>query len=88
MAELDTIMEDYLQRHLTEGSGQSFREYVAGVSRWGRTEDDTIQMLVGDFQRRALYPAKGYQIPQPIPAEAGRAFETLVNLGYTAQLAK
>lgn len=28
MAELDTIMEDYLQRHLTEGSGQSFREYV------------------------------------------------------------
>jgi len=67
---------------------QGFREYVAGVSRWGRTEDDTIQMLVGDFQRIALYPAKGYQIPQPIPAEAGRAFETLVNLGYTAQLAK
>lgn len=67
---------------------QSFREYVAGVSRWGRTEDDTIQMLVGDFQRIALYPAKGYQIPQHIPAEAGRAFETLVNLGYTAQLAK
>ena len=28
MVELDTIMEDYLQRHLTEGSGQSFREYV------------------------------------------------------------
>lgn len=45
-------------------------------------------MLVGDFQRIALYPAKGYQIPQPIPAEAGRAFETLLNLGYTAQLAK
>ena len=59
-----------------------------GSEPLGRTEDDTIQMLVGDFQRIALYPAKGYQIPQPIPTEAGRAFETLVNLGYTAQLAK
>ena len=67
---------------------QSFREYVAGVGRWGRTEDDTIHMLVGDFQRIELYAVKGYQIPQPIPAEAGRAFETLVSLGYTAQLAK
>lgn len=28
MAELDTIIEDYLQRHLAEGNGQSFREYV------------------------------------------------------------
>ena len=45
-------------------------------------------MLVGDFQRIELYAVKGYQIPQPIPAEAGRAFETLVSLGYTAQLAK
>lgn len=28
MAKLDTIMEDYLQKHLAEGSRQSFREYV------------------------------------------------------------
>lgn len=67
---------------------QSFREYVAGVGRWGRTEEDTVCMLVGDFQRVEVYARKGYQVPQPIPAEAKTAFETLVNLGYTAQLVK
>lgn len=67
---------------------QSFREYVAGVGRWGRTEEDTIHMLVGDFQRVEEYARRGYQVPQPIPPEAGAAFSTLVHLGYRGQLVR
>lgn len=67
---------------------QSFREYVAGVGRWGRTEEDTIHMLVGDFQRVEEYARRGYQVPQPIPPEARAAFSTLVRLGYRGQLVR
>ena len=65
---------------------QSFEEYVAGVHRWNRTQEDTIQMIVGDFQRLDVYAQRGYQIPQSIPRQAQEAFQTLVGLGYTAQL--
>lgn len=67
---------------------QSFREYVAGVGRWGRTKEDTIHMLVGDFQRVEEYARRGYQVPQPIPSEARAAFSTLVHLGYRGQLVR
>ncbi len=67
---------------------QSFQEYVAGVGRWGRTEEDTIHMLVGDFQRVEEYARRGYQVPQPIPPEARAAFSTLVHLGYRGQLVR
>ena len=65
---------------------QSFEEYVSGVHRWNRTEEDTIHMIVGDFQRLDIYAQRGYQLPQFIPYQAQEAFQTLVNLGYTAQL--
>lgn len=65
---------------------QSFEEYVAGVHRWNRTQEDTIQMIVGDFQRLDVYAQRGYQIPQSIPRQTQEAFQTLVGLGYTAQL--
>lgn len=65
---------------------QSFEEYVAGVHRWNRTQEDTIQMIVGDFQRLDVYAQRGYQIPQSIPRQAQEAFQALVELGYTAQL--
>ena len=67
---------------------QTYRQYLAGLSRWGRTEEDTINMLVGDFQRVLIYPQLGYQVPQAAPEEAVEAFDTLVNLGYTSQLVK
>lgn len=67
---------------------QSYEEYIAGVSRWGRTQEDTIHMIVGDFQRISVYAELGYQIPQQIPKEAMEAFDCLVKLGYTKQLVK
>lgn len=67
---------------------QSYEQYVSGLSRWGRTEEDTIHMLVGDFQRLLIYPGLGYQLPQNVPTEAMEAYETLVKLGYTKQLVR
>ena len=67
---------------------QTFEEYVSGLSRWERTEEDTIHMIVGDFQRVMVYPELGYQIPQAVPQEVMQAFDALVGLGYTKQLIK
>ena len=67
---------------------QTYEQYLTGLSRWGRTEEDTIHMVVGDFQRISAYADLGYQIRQPIPAEAAQAFQLLVALGYTKQLIK
>ena len=67
---------------------QTYQQYLSGLSRWGRNEEDTIHMLAGDFQRVLRYPELGYQIPQQVPQEALDAFDTLVELGYTKQLIK
>lgn len=67
---------------------QTMQEYLAGVHRFGRTPEQTIHMIVGDFQRIALYAEKGYQIPQEIPDVVQAAFERLVEMGYTEQMAK
>ena len=67
---------------------QSYEEYLSGLFRWGRTEEDTIHMIVGDFQRISVYAELGYQIPQEIPEEVMEAFDFLVMLGYTKQLVK
>lgn len=67
---------------------QTMQEYLAGVHRFGRTPEQTIHMIVGDFQRIALYAEKGYQIPQEIPAQVQAAFERLVEMGYTEQMVR
>lgn len=65
---------------------QTYEQYLSGLSRWGRTEEDTIHMIVGDFQRISVYADRGFQIPQVIPPEAEKAFNELVRRGYTKQL--
>jgi len=45
-----------------------------------------INLMVGDFQRIALYPAKGYQAPEEIPAEVNEAFGRLVAAGFNQHL--
>lgn len=67
---------------------QSFSEYLQTNALRGRSEQATIEMLAGDFQRMDLYAKKGYQIPQDIPQPVWDAFHALVDLGFTAQLAK
>jgi uncharacterized SAM-binding protein YcdF (DUF218 family) len=50
------------------------------------SQETVINIMVGDLQRIREYPAKGFQIPQQIPAEIWQAFEQLVALGYDKHL--
>jgi len=63
-------------------------EYLEAAKEQGITENASISVIVGDFQRMDLYAKKGYQLPQEIPAEAWAAFWQLVEMGYDKQLAK
>ena len=66
----------------------SIPEYLQDARKQGVSENASICVIVGDFQRMDLYAKKGYQLPQQIPEEAWEAFRRLVELGYDKQLAK
>lgn len=63
-------------------------EYLADAAKQGITENASVSVIVGDFQRMDLYAKKGYQLPQHIPEEAWAAFYRLVEMGFDKQLAK
>ena len=66
----------------------TIEEYLADAKEQGVSENASISVIVGDFQRMDLYAKLGYQLPQFIPEEAWAAFHKLVELGYDTQLAK
>jgi uncharacterized SAM-binding protein YcdF (DUF218 family) len=45
-----------------------------------------IHLIVGDLQRIKVYAEKGFQIPQEVPDEVWKAYEILVDQGYTEHL--
>ncbi|NEA34994.1 YdcF family protein [Streptomyces sp. SID13031] len=57
-------------------------EYVASIGDVNRV----LNMLVGDTQRIDVFAARGFAIPQPIPAEVHAAYQHLVDAGYTQRL--
>ena len=63
-------------------------QYLEDAKRQGVTENASISVIVGDFQRMKLYADKGWQLPQQIPEAAWQAFHQLVEMGYDKQLAK
>ena len=63
-------------------------EYLRRAKEQGISENASISVIVGDFQRIELYAKLGYQLPQEIPEVAWDAFHALVALGYDTQLAK
>ena len=63
-------------------------EYLARAKEQGISENASVSVIVGDFQRMDLYAKKGFQLPQEIPEEAWEAFRKLVSMGYDKQLAK
>lgn len=63
-------------------------EYLEAAKRQGVTENASVSVIVGDFQRMDLYAKLGYQLPQHIPEQAVEAFHQLVEMGYDKQLAK
>ncbi len=51
-------------------------------------KEQMIDIMVGDLQRIKEYPKQGYQIPQEIPENVWRAYEQLVDAGFTKYLIK
>jgi uncharacterized SAM-binding protein YcdF (DUF218 family) len=49
--------------------------------------EKVINMMVGDLQRIKIYPEKGFQIYQEIPAGVWEAYERLIGWGFTKHLA-
>ena len=66
----------------------SIPEYLQRAKEQGISENASISVIVGDFQRMDLYAKLGYQLPQHIPEEAWQACHQLVAMGYDKQLAK
>lgn len=66
----------------------SIPEYLERAKQQGISENASISVIVGDFQRMELYAQKGWQLPQQIPEKAWEAFRQLVAMGYDQQLAK
>ena len=48
--------------------------------------EKVINIMAGDLQRIRLYPAKGFQIHQEIPAEIWDAYQRLLSLGFDKHL--
>ena len=63
-------------------------EYLQRAKEQGVSENASVSVIVGDFQRMDLYAKLGYQLPQHIPDQAWEAFHRLVEMGYDKQLAK
>lgn len=59
----------------------SFEEYCSDTDK-----DTVISIMVGDLQRIKEYPARGFQIVQPIPEDVWQAYERLVEAGHTEHL--
>jgi len=64
----------------------SMDDYLNGYSHDTLSADDVISIMVGDLQRIRVYPAKGFQIHQDIPADVWDAYEELVRAGYDRHL--
>ena len=48
--------------------------------------EQVIHIMVGDLQRIRIYPEKGFQTYQEIPADVWQAYEELVAMGFDKQL--
>ena len=64
----------------------SMDDYLNGYSHDTLSADDVISIMVGDLERIRVYPAKGFQIHQDIPADVWDAYEELVKAGYDRHL--
>ena len=50
------------------------------------SREQVIHIMLGDLQRIRLYPARGFQVYQPIPQPVWEAFEQLKKQGFTSHL--
>ena len=95
------VHQPFMERRITAAMGvywpeQSFSvtspqvsipEYLKRAKEQGISENASVSVIVGDFQRIELYAKLGYQLPQYIPPEAWEAYHALVAMGFDKQLA-
>jgi uncharacterized SAM-binding protein YcdF (DUF218 family) len=82
-----TFRKVWPEKHLLVTSPQlSMHEYLNQYSHEALSADDVIGIMVGDLQRIRLYPEKGFQIHQEIPADVWNAYEALVKAGFDKYL--
>jgi uncharacterized SAM-binding protein YcdF (DUF218 family) len=78
-----TFIKQWPGKELMVTSPQiSFEEYPTREIPLERV----IDIMVGDLQRIKLYPARGFQIYQEIPADVWEAYERLIKLGFNGHL--
>ena len=96
------VHQPFMERRITAAMGVYWPEldfsvtsprvsipaYLQRAREQGISENASISVIVGDFQRMDLYAKLGYQLPQYIPEDAWQAFHQLVAMGYDKQLAK
>lgn len=96
------VHQPFMERRITAAMGVYWPEqkfsvtspqvsiptYLERAKSQGVTEEASIAVIVGDFQRIELYAQKGWQLPQCIPECAWEAYRELVAMGYDSQLAK
>ena len=70
------------------GFGNFNTDIARRAAEQGMTENASVSVIVGDFQRMDLYAKLGYQVPQEIPEEAWEAYRKLVAMGFDMELAK
>ncbi len=66
----------------------TLEEHLAYALHLGMTEQETVSTIVGDLQRIEIYAKMGYQIPQNIPENIWKAYNSLVKMGFDSQLVK
>jgi len=82
---LATFKKHWPEKELMVTSPQiSFEDY----SNEEIPMERVINIMVGDLQRIHLYPEKGFQIYQEIPADVWHANEELIALGFDQHLVK
>lgn len=80
-----TFKKHWPEKNLAVTSPQlSMEEYATG----DLSIEKVINIMVGDLQRIKIYPEKGFQLYQEIPADVWQAYEQLVGLGFNEQLIK
>ena len=61
-------------------------EYLRDYSHDSLGPAAVIEIMVGDLQRIRVYPDRGFQISQDIPAHVWSAYEALVEAGFDGRL--
>ncbi|MEP7230121.1 MAG: YdcF family protein [Ginsengibacter sp.] len=80
-----TFKKHWPEKKLTVTSPQiSFAAYPTSAI----PIEKVINIMTGDLQRIKLYPAKGFQIFQEIPAYVWTAYEKLISIGFNEHLIK